>query len=219
VGSVPLAFLPGLEAFSLDAGTENRYPSAPTNSPSEDQALQTVYEFSAPLLVPLLAPLPAPLLVPHLDGQPFSLENFRGRVLLIVNTASRCGFTPQFAGLEALYRRFRDRGFEVLGFPCNQFGAQEPLSEAGIAAFCSANYRVTFPLFAKIDVNGPNAHPLFRFLKKQKPGILGMIGSGNIRWNFTKFLVDRKGNVVARYSPAKEPMSMAPAIEGLLGDQ
>jgi glutathione peroxidase len=176
--------------------------------------LQTVYQFSAPLL----AQLPAPFPVSHLDGEPLSLAAFRGRVLLIVNTASLCGFTPQYAGLEALYRTYRERGFEVLGFPCNQFGAQEPGSEAGIGAFCSSNYGVTFPLFAKVDVNGPHAHPFYRFLKKEKPGILGFLGSGAIRWNFTKFLVDRKGNVVARYGPAKEPMSLARTIERLLDE-
>jgi len=181
--------------------------------------LKTVYEFSAPLLAPLLASLPAPLLVPHLDGQPFSLDHFRGRVLLIVNTASLCGFTPQYAGLEALYRTYRNRGFEVLAFPCNQFGSQEPGSETGISAFCEKNFGVTFPLFAKIDVNGSNAHPLYRFLKKEKPGLLGIVGSGDIRWNFTKFLIDRKGGVVARYGPAKEPSALAPAIERLLVDQ
>jgi glutathione peroxidase len=166
-----------------------------------------------------LASLPAPLLVPHLDGQPFSLDHFRGRVLLIVNTASLCGFTPQYAGLEALYRTYRNRGFEVLAFPCNQFGSQEPGSETGISAFCEKNFGVTFPLFAKIDVNGSNAHPLYRFLKKEKPGLLGIVGSGDIRWNFTKFLIDRKGGVVARFGPAKEPSALAPAIERLLVDQ
>jgi glutathione peroxidase len=180
--------------------------------------LKTVYEFSAPLLVPLLAPLPAPLLVPHLDGQPLSLDHFRGHVLLIVNTAGLCGFTPQYAGLEALYRTYRSRGFEVLAFPCNQFGAQEPGSNEGIGVFCEKNYGVTFPLFAKTDVNGPNAHPLFRFLKEEKPGFFGFVGSGAIRWNFTKFLVDRKGKVVARYGPAKAPNALAPAIERLLAD-
>ena len=181
--------------------------------------MTTVYDFSAPLLAPLLAPLPATLLVPHLDGQPLSLGHFRGRVLLIVNTASRCGFTPQYGGLEALYRTYRGRGFEVLGFPCNQFGAQEPGTDAGISAFCEKNYGVTFPLFTKIEVNGPNAHPLFSFLKKEKPGILGVFGSGAIRWNFTKFLIDRKGNVMARYGPAKEPGALAGAIERLLGEE
>ncbi len=139
--------------------------------------------------------------------------------MLIVNTASRCAFTPQYASLEALYRSYQGRGFEVLGFPCNQCGAQEPAGEAAIGAFCDKNYGVSFPLFAKIDVNGPNSHPLYRFLKKEKPGILGIFGSRSIRWNFTKFLVDRKGNVVARYGPAKEPKSLAPTIERLLGDK
>jgi len=177
---------------------------------------QNVYGFSAPLLVPLLAPLPADLLVRHLEGQPFSLSNFRGRVLLIVNTASFCGFTPQYAGLEALYRKYRERGLTVLGFPCNQFGAQEPEAETGIATFCSTKYGVTFPMFVKVEVNGPNAHPLYKFLKKEKPGLFGVFGSGAIRWNFTKFLVDRKGIVTARYGPAKAPKSLARAIERLL---
>lgn len=167
--------------------------------------MQTVYGFSAPLL----ARRP--------DGQTLSLAAFQGCVLLIVNTASKCGFTPQYEGLEALYRAYRDRGFEILGFPSNQFGAQEPGSETEIAAFCEKNYGVTFPIFAKIDVNGPHAHPLYRFLKKQKPGIFAFIGSGAIRWNFTKFLVDREGKVIARYGPAKEPRSLVPAIERLLG--
>jgi glutathione peroxidase len=171
-----------------------------------DRALQTVYEFSAPLL----AHRP--------DDQPLSLAQFRGRVLLIVNTASQCGFTPQYAGLEALYRSYRERGFEVLGFPSNQFGAQEPGTEAEIGAFCEKNYGVSFPLFAKIDVNGPNAHPLYRFLRKEKPGTFGIFGANAIRWNFTKFLVDRRGKVVGRYGSAKGPKSLAGAIERLLGD-
>jgi glutathione peroxidase len=184
-----------------------------------DRPPQTVYEFSAPLLAPMLASLPADLLVSHLDGQPLALSHFKGRVLLIVNTASRCGFTPQYAGLERLYRTYRDRGFEVLGFPCNQFGAQEPGTEAGIAAFCSKNFDVTFPLFTRIEVNGPNAHPLYRFLKKEKPGVFGIVGLGAIRWNFTKFLIDRKGKVAARYGPVKEPRALAPAIERLLDQE
>ena len=151
-----------------------------------------------------------------LDGRSLHLEEFRGRVLLIVNTASRCGFTPQYAGLERLYRSYRQRGFEVLGFPSNQFGRQEPGTAAEIAEFCAKNYGVTFPLFAKIDVNGPGAHPLFRFLKKEKPGIFGVFGAGSIRWNFTKFLVDRTGRVVKRYGPATEPRKLAGDIERLL---
>ena len=126
--------------------------------------------------------------------------------MLIVNVASRCGFTPQYAGLEALYRKFADRGLVVLGFPCNQFGAQEPGSEKEIASFCSANYDVTFPMFAKIDVNGESAHPLYRLLKREAPGILG---SEAIKWNFTKFLVDREGHVVKRYASTDTPEQIA----------
>jgi glutathione peroxidase len=140
-------------------------------------------------------------------------------VLLIVNTASHCGFTRQYAGLEVLYRTYRERGFAVLGFPCNQFGAQEPGTDAEIGVFCEKNYGVTFPLFAKTEVNGPNAHPLFCFLKKEKPGIFCFVGSGAIRWNFTKFLIGRKGDVVARYGPAKDPKALAPVIERLLGEE
>jgi glutathione peroxidase len=144
------------------------------------------------------------------------LGEFRGRVLLIVNTASKCGFTPQYAGLEVLYRAYKDRGFEVLGFPCNQFGAQEPGPAAEIGAFCEKNYGVSFPIFAKIDVNGPHAHPLYKFLKNRKPGFLG---SRSIKWNFTKFLVDRRGNVVGRFRPSTKPVDLAGQIERLLNSQ
>ena len=153
-----------------------------------------------------------------LDGRPQKLADFRASVLLIVNTASQCGFTPQYTGLEKLYRSYKDRGFVVLGFPCNQFGAQEPGSSAAIGAFCEKNYGVSFPLFAKIDVNGPNAHPLYRYLKNEKKGLLGPLGGGAIKWNFTKFLIDRDGRVVARYAPSTKPESFAPAIEKLLND-
>jgi len=142
-----------------------------------------------------------------------SLAEFKGKVLLVVNTASKCGFTPQYKGLEELYEQFKDRGLVVLGFPCNQFGAQEPGSEAEIAQFCEINYGVTFPIFAKIDVNGAHAHPLFKFLKGELAGILGTEG---IKWNFTKFLVDRAGKVVDRFSPSTTPADLAPAIEALL---
>ena len=145
-------------------------------------------------------------------GTERSLAAYRGSVLLIVNVASRCGFTPQYAGLEALHRKYRDRGFEVLGFPCNQFGAQEKGSEAEIAQFCSRNYGVTFPMFAKIDVNGPKAHPLYAYLKGEKGGLLGSA----IKWNFTKFLVDRSGRVVSRHAPTTTPESLAKDIESLL---
>ena len=155
--------------------------------------------------------------VETLDGRPMRLAEFAGKALLIVNTASQCGFTPQYAGLEKLYQTYKDRGLEVLGFPCNQFGAQEPGSAAEIGAFCEKNYGVRFPMFAKIDVNGENAHPLYKFLKKEKPGLLGPLGGGAIKWNFTKFLVDREGNVVARYASTTKPESLAKDIEQLLG--
>ena len=147
------------------------------------------------------------------DGNPLSLDRWAGRVLLIVNTASKCGFTPQYEGLEALHRRFADRGFEVLAFPCNQFGAQEPGDAAEIANFCSLTYDVTFPVFAKIDVNGAAADPLFERLKTAAPGVLG---SKAIKWNFTKFLVDRSGQVVRRYAPTTKPEDLAADIEALL---
>jgi glutathione peroxidase len=152
--------------------------------------------------------------VTTIEGQRRSLAHYRGKVLLIVNVASRCGFTPQYAGLEALYRRYRDRGFAVLGFPCDQFGHQEPGDEAEIRQFCSLNYDVTFPLFAKIEVNGPGADPLWAFLKKERPGLLG---SGAIKWNFTKFLVGRDGEVLRRYAPADTPEQIGRDLEPLLG--
>jgi glutathione peroxidase len=164
----------------------------------------TVYQFSAGLLN-----------VPS-DGREVSLGEFRGQVLLIVNTASKCGFTPQYAALEQLYQMYKDRGLAVLGFPCNQFGAQEPGSEAEIGAFCETHYGVSFPLFAKIEVNGPGAHPLYKFLKRAKPGIFGVFGGGRIQWNFTKFLVDRQGTVAGRYGPSTDPKSLSPAVERLL---
>ena len=148
-----------------------------------------------------------------LSGEPVSLATYRGQVLLIVNTASKCGFTPQYEGLEAVHRRHKDFGFSVLGFPCNQFGAQEPGDPAEIANFCSLTYDVTFPMFAKIEVNGPKAHPLYVYLTKQKRGLLGSKG---IKWNFTKFLIDREGRVVGRYGPTTKPESIASAIEALL---
>jgi glutathione peroxidase len=147
-----------------------------------------------------------------LAGQEIALQQFKGQVLLIVNTASACGFTPQYKGLEALHQELAPRGFSVLGFPCNQFGAQEPGDAAQIEQFCSSNYAITFPMFAKIDVNGDNAHPLFRYLKNQKAGLLG----SSIKWNFTKFLVDRSGKVVARHAPTAKPEGLTREIEALL---
>jgi glutathione peroxidase len=150
------------------------------------------------------------------DGRPLRLDVFRDRVVLVVNVASQCGFTPQYAGLEALYRRHQDRGLAILAFPCNQFGRQEPAGNADIRQFCHENYAVTFPLFEKVEVNGPRTHPLFAFLKSQRPGWLGMKA---IRWNFTKFLVDRRGRVVARFSPTATPASIEPQIVALLDAQ
>ena len=147
------------------------------------------------------------------DGKPVDLNAYAGQVLLIVNTASKCGFTPQYEGLEALHRKYVDKGFEVLGFPCNQFGAQEPGDAAEIATFCSLTYDVTFPVFAKIDVNGSDADPLFQQLKKDAPGLLGL---ESIKWNFTKFLVNRDGKVVGRYAPTTKPADIEKDIAKLL---
>ena len=147
------------------------------------------------------------------DGSAADLSAHKGKVLLVVNVASKCGFTPQYEGLEALHRRYADKGFEVLGFPCNQFGSQEPGNAEEIANFCSLTYDVTFPWLGKIDVNGPNAAPIYQHLKKEAPGLLG---SEAIKWNFTKFLVDRSGKVVKRYAPQTKPEEIARDIEGLL---
>jgi glutathione peroxidase len=149
----------------------------------------------------------------RIDGEPVSLSEFKGRVLLIVNTASRCGFTPQFAGLEALHRTYAPRGFAVLGFPSNQFGRQDPGSNAEIGAFCRRHYGVSFPMMEKIEVNGPNAAPLYRWLTRQAPGLLG---SQSIKWNFTKFLIGRDGRVIRRYAPIDKPESIGAGIEAAL---
>ncbi len=159
--------------------------------------MTTVHEFSADTI----------------EGRARRLSQYRGKVLLIVNTASQCGLTPQYAGLEELYRQYHGRGLEILGFPCNQFGAQEPGSEGEIAKFCETHYGVSFPMFAKVEVNGDAAHPLFKWLRKQAPGLLG---SEALKWNFTKFLVDREGHVVERFAPTTAPADLAPAIEKLL---
>ena len=159
--------------------------------------MSNVYDFSAQTL----------------DGKPAPLAEHRGQVLLIVNTASKCGFTPQYEGLEALWRAYKDKGLVVLGFPCNQFGAQEPGDAAEIASFCSLTYDVSFPMMAKVDVNGPGADPLYAWLKHEKKGLLGSEG---IKWNFTKFLVGRDGKVAGRFAPTDKPESLKSAIEALL---
>jgi len=151
--------------------------------------------------------------VKDIRGKTIKLDAYKGKALLIVNTASKCGFTPQYKGLETLYGRLHGKGLEILGFPCNQFGEQEPGDAKEIESFCEVNYGVTFPLFAKIDVNGDDAAPLYRYLKSAKPGLLG---TEAIKWNFTKFLIDRKGVVVERYAPKVEPAEIAGDIEKLL---
>lgn len=159
--------------------------------------MSTVHNFSAPTI----------------NGELKSLGDYRGQVLLIVNVASQCGFTPQYAGLEALWQKYHERGLLLLGFPCNQFGSQEPGDEATIANFCSSKFNVSFPLFAKVDVNGETAHPLWQHLKKAAPGVLG---SEKIKWNFTKFLVNREGQVVKRYGSITKPEQISADIERLL---
>lgn len=148
-----------------------------------------------------------------MQGKDVSLSQYRGKVLLVVNTASKCGFTPQLKGLEDLYDRFRDKGLEILGFPCNQFAKQDPASNDEINQFCELNYGVKFTLFQKVDVNGDHAHPLFKYLKKQAPGVLG---TQAIKWNFTKFLVDRNGKVLERYAPTDTPEKIGKDLERLL---
>lgn len=147
------------------------------------------------------------------NGQPLALSSLQGKVLLIVNTASQCGFTPQLAGLEELHQRYGNQGLMVLGFPCNQFGAQDPGSDSEISAFCQLNYGVSFPLMRKIDVNGPDAPPLYRWLRAEAPGLLG---SQSIKWNFTKFLLGKDGRVIKRYAPLDKPASLIKAIEAAL---
>ena len=159
--------------------------------------MTTVYDFSATTI----------------DGKPRKLADYKGKVLLVVNTASQCGFTPQYKGLEAIYQKYKGRGFAVLGFPSNQFGQQEPGSDTEIAEFCEMNFGVSFPLFSKVDVNGADAHPLFKFLTSTKPGLLGSEG---IKWNFTKFLIGKDGAVIDRYAPNTKPEDLAKDIEKAL---
>ena len=160
-------------------------------------ASETIYSFSAK----------------DIKGHEVSMDDYRGKVLLIVNTASKCGFTPQFEGLQSLHEELGERGFEVLGFPCNQFMNQDPGNDDAISQFCSLNYGVSFPMFAKIEVNGDGTHPLFRFLKREAKGLMG---SEKVKWNFTKFLVNREGQVVRRYAPTAKPADIRADIEKLL---
>ena len=149
-----------------------------------------------------------------IDGQPQKMDTYRGKTLLIVNVASECGFTPQYTGLQELHDRFKDKGFAVLGFPCDQFGHQEPGSEEQIRNFCSTNYSITFPMFSKVEVNGDDAHPLYKYLRSERKGLLG---TESIKWNFTKFLVGSDGAVLKRYAPTDTPESLAKDIEAALG--
>lgn len=149
----------------------------------------------------------------NIKGEDVPLSNYKGKVLLIVNTASKCGFTPQYKGLEALYKEYQGKGLEILGFPCNQFGKQEPGNADDIGEFCELNFGVTFPLFDKIEVNGPNTHPLYDYLKKEAPGLLG---SGAVKWNFTKFLVDGSGKVIKRFAPTDTPEKIEKHVAKLL---
>ena len=151
-----------------------------------------------------------------LEGDIKALADYKGKVMLIVNTASKCGFTPQFAGLEKLYEKYKPQGLEILGFPCNQFGGQDPGTNKEIGAFCQRNYGVNFPMFAKVDVKGPEAHAIFRFLTREAKGILG---SQNIKWNFTKFLVGRNGEVLGRYAPTTKPEALEADIEKALASK
>lgn len=164
---------------------------------AKDKPMNTIYDFK----------------VKTIDGKETTLEQYKGKVMLIVNVASKCGFTPQYDGLEALYEKYKDKGLVVLGFPCNQFGSQEPGTEAEIQNFCRVNYGVSFPMFSKINVNGDDTHPLYVYLKSEQPGILGSEG---IKWNFTKFLVDRSGKVVDRFGSSTSPKSLEDDIEPLL---
>lgn len=159
--------------------------------------MASIYEFSSP----------------RLNGQEQDISAYKGKVMLIVNTASKCGFTPQFEGLEILYKDLKDKGLEILGFPCNQFGKQDPGSNDEIGEFCQINYGVSFPMFAKVDVNGPEAAPLYQYLKSEKKGVLG---TQRIKWNFTKFLVNKDGEVVKRFAPSDKPEKIRSAIEALL---
>ena len=167
------------------------------NTIAKDKPMNTIYDFK----------------IKTINGKESTLSEYKGKVMLIVNVASECGFTPQYDGLESLYKKYKDRGFVVLGFPCNQFGSQEPGSEKEIQNFCRINFGVTFPMFSKINVNGEATHPLYNYLKSQKPGFLG---SESIKWNFTKFLIDKDGNVIKRFGSSTKPVEIEEDIERLL---
>ena len=167
------------------------------NTFAKDAPMKTIYDFE----------------IKTITGTETTLQEYKGKVMLIVNVASKCGYTPQYDGLESLYKKYQDKGFVVLGFPCNQFGSQEPASESEIQNFCRVNFGVTFPMFAKIDVNGDDAHPLYKYLKSAKPGILG---TETIKWNFTKFLIDKEGNIIKRFGSSTKPIDIEREIETLL---
>lgn len=167
------------------------------NNKGEKMSTNSIYDFSAK----------------SIDGKIVSMKDFEGKVILIVNVASECGFTPQYEGLQSLYEKYKDKGFVILGFPCNQFGLQEPGTDEEIKQFCESKYNISFPMFSKIEVNGDNTHPLYTYLKNVAPGVLA---SKDIKWNFTKFLVDKKGNVIERYAPATKPASIESRIDSLL---
>ncbi len=167
------------------------------NTLAKDAPMKTIYDFK----------------VNTIDGKETTLEQYKGKVMLIVNVASKCGYTPQYAGLETLYKKYKEQGLVVLGFPCNQFSSQEPGSEAEIQNFCRVNFGVTFPMFSKINVNGDDTHPLYHYLKSEQPGILG---TETIKWNFTKFLVDKEGKVIERFGSSTKPISLEEEIESLL---
>ena len=167
------------------------------NTLAKDAPMKTIYDFK----------------VNTIDSKETTLEQYKGKVMLIVNVASKCGYTPQYDGLETLYKKYKEQGLVVLGFPCNQFSSQEPGSEAEIQNFCRVNFGVTFPMFSKINVNGDNTHPLYRYLKSEQPGILG---TETIKWNFTKFLVDKEGKVIERFGSSTKPVSLEEEIESLL---
>jgi glutathione peroxidase len=207
---------PGRFSSGIDASTEPDEPAYPDKRRTALALLALGSDVVQTSMSQAPADLPSSVYeieVARLDGTLVSLAEYRNQVLLVVNVASRCGFTPQYEALEALYRQHRDEGLVVLGFPCNQFGKQEPGAPEEIMKFCSTTYDVTFPLFAKLEVNGERTHPLYRWLKSRAKGLLG---SESIKWNFTKFLLDRRGNVVDRYAPATDPASLENEIVRLL---